>query len=264
MTLAGPDVFSFEKEETMSKHLTLAVLSLAIVAMGVGCSSGKVFVREDAEPIDLDTEKILVLPSTHYGFGSYGIDETKMLVSLVGGTVKAFGSAGITLEPLKSAFEAAGIGGAARRMCYGCYHSIDFHKSFDLKNESCDPEAAKVPEVAAKIIELVSTKLGLDIKPKYVFGLYMWAYGAGMVPGTAKIRFVGAIYDTEKQLIHSCTYFTKTVAKDMMLVEAVKAPGDVFNVLMEAAAKAVEKAEEKEAAAEEAKEGEGEAKKEGE
>jgi hypothetical protein len=239
----------------MSKHLTLAVLSLVIVAMGVGCSGGSVYVREDAEPIDLDTEKILILPSTHYGFGSYGIDETKMLLSLVGGTVKAFGSSGITLEPLKSAFEAAGIGGASRRMCYGAYHSISFHKSFDLKNESCDKEAAMVPEVAAKIIQLVSEKLGLDFNPKYVFGLYMWAYGGGMVPGTAKIRFVAAIYDTEKQLIHSCTYYTKTVAKDMMLVEAVKAPGDVFKVLMDAAAKAVEKKEE--AAAEGEGEGEG-------
>ena len=240
----------------MSKHLTLAVLSLVIMAIGVGCGGGKVFVREDAEPIDLETEKILILPSTHYGFGSYGLDETKMMAALVGGTIKAFGSSGITLEPLKSAFEAAGIGGASRRMCYGCYHSIDFHNSFDLKNESCDPEAAKVPEVAAKIISLVSEKLGLDFKPRYVFGLYMWAYGSGMVPGTAKIRFVAAIYDTEKQLIHSCCYYTKTVAKDMMMVEAVKAPGDVFNKLMGATDKKDEEAAEKEGEGE----GEGEGK----
>ncbi|MHC4778269.1 MAG: hypothetical protein ACYTFG_06830 [Planctomycetota bacterium] len=230
----------------MSKHLTLAVLSLVILAVGMGCSSGKIFVREGAEEIDLETEKILVLPSTHYGFTSYGLDETKMMAALVGGTIKAFGSAGVTLEPLKPAFEAAGIGGVSRRLGYGAYHSIDFHNSFDITKESCDPEAAQVPKVIAQVVTLVAEKLGLDFKPRYIFGLYMWAYGSGMVPGTAKIRFVGCLYDTEEDKIHSCCYYTKTVAKDMMMVEAVKAPGDVFGKLMGATNKAEEEAAEKE------------------
>ena len=46
----------------MSKHLTLAVLALAMVALAVGCGdTTKVFIRKDAEPINVETEKLLIL-----------------------------------------------------------------------------------------------------------------------------------------------------------------------------------------------------------
>ena len=233
----------------MSKRLSLVVLSLVLVGMAVGCGSSKVFVREDAEPIDLSKDKILILPSVAYGFSSYGVDELTLSGLLFAGCLSAFGEAAIPLEPLKGVMESAGLGGMARRFGYAAYHSIDFHNSFDLKNESCDKEAALIPELAGKLLNDVIlpnlAKLGVptDFKVRYVYSLYLWAYGGGMVPGTAKVRIIAAIYDLDMQLIHSCTYMTKVIAKDVIEAEAAKIPGDVFGMLMDAATPEEEAAE---------------------
>ena len=221
----------------MSKRFVLATVCLVLAGMAIGCGGGKVFVREGAEPIDLTKEKILVLPSVAYGFKSYGADELKMTAALVAGTISAFGKSGFSLEPLKPVFQAAGLGGMARRLAYGVYHCIDFHKSYNLAKDSCGKGIEKEPKAVAELVALVAEKAKIDFNPRYIYALYLWAYGSGTIPGTAKCRIIACIYDKEKDLVHSCCYYTKTISKDLILAEAAKIPGDAFSKLMEAAAK---------------------------
>lgn len=236
----------------MSNRMTLAILSLVAVSLAVGCGSSKVFVREGAEPIDMETEKMLILPCDAWGFGSAGLDETEMSVALFGGCIKEFGANGISLEPAKPAFEAAGLSGMARRLGWGVYHMIDFHKSYDLSTDSCGEGIEEVPVAVAQLVTLAAEKLGLDFKPRYIFALALNGLGSGTVPGTMKYRVIGTIYDLEMKLVHSCTYYTNTMPADKgpAMAKVVTIPGECFNKIMEVAAK-------KQEAAAEAAEGDG-------
>jgi hypothetical protein len=176
---------------------------------------------------------ILILPPDIFGFSGSGADEVKLRMVLTMGTIRAMGARGLTLEPLKSAFEAAGIGGMSRRLGYAAYHSVDFHKSFDMTTESCDPEVAKVPKMLAMVMQLVGGKLGLDFKPRYFLAMYLWAYGSGNEPETTKCRFIGAVYDVQENRLHSCTFRELVLVKEDLrsLKPVVPMPGEVCEAL---------------------------------
>ena len=91
----------------------------------VGERKFRIHTREGAEPIDLTKDKLFVLPPEQYGFASYaGVDQRRLVDCLDEGILSRSSSL-LTVRPLKPAFEAVGIGGVARRLCYGAYHSIE-------------------------------------------------------------------------------------------------------------------------------------------
>ncbi len=224
----------------MSKRLPLAFMAVIFLAAAVGCGSTQVFVRPDAEPIDMSKEKMIIMPAVAYGFGSLGLNETELSAALFTGAVAAFGSNGISLEPIKPALESAGLDWLTRRMCWAAYWMTKYRDEYDFSKYTGGDGFEKVPGAVSELVGLVASKMGLDFKPRYYFALYLWAYGSGMVPGTAKCRVIACIYDAQKNLLHSCTYYTKTMAKDIIMVEAAKIPNDTFNLIMKEAAKGVE------------------------
>lgn len=230
----------------MAKRLTLATLSLVLVGLAVGCGSSKVFVREGAEPIDLEKTQMLILPCDVWGFGSAGLDETALSAALFTGCVNAFGDKGISLEPAKPALEAAGITQSAYRLASGAYHMVDFHKTYNLSEDTCGQGIEEVPTLIAKLVTIAAEQLNLDFKPRYIFALGISGQGAGTIPGTLKYRVIATIYDTETQLLHSVTYYTNTMPDDSaaVLAKMSQIPQEAFDMLMEKAAANQQAAEE--------------------
>jgi hypothetical protein len=214
-------------------RLSVAVCSLVLASVLVGCGGTEVFLRDGAAPIDLTKEKILILPADVYGFGGI-FDETMAMGALVAGCLSSFGSAAVDLNPLAPVFEAAGLKGMSYQLAYGVYHCIDFHQSYSL-NDGCGKGIELVPEAINKLVGLAMEKLNMSPQPTYIFALTVLSEGESL-PGVLKYRVVACLYDTVQKLVHSCTYYTATTAKDAMIAEMSQIPGNAFSTLMEKAA----------------------------
>ncbi|GEM_PF-3281513 len=197
----------------------------------------KVFVREGAERIDLDKEKVFLLPVVAYGFASIGINETEFSAGLTAGNIMAFRSTGISLVPLKPLFESSGLGGMARELAYGAYHCIDAHGSFELATDPCGKGIEKVPASLAKLVVLIEEKMSLYFEPRHLYALYIWGYGPGPTAGTVRCRVIGTIYDVQEDLVHSCVHYARTITRDTALPEAARIPENAFKLLMKEVAR---------------------------
>jgi len=218
----------------MSRTLTLAVLTLALVAVA-GCGeSAKVFIREDAEPIDMEVEKLLILPVEAWGFSGEGISDLDITLALVGGTAAAFGTNALMLQPFKEALASAGFPGMGRKLAWGTYHMLDFHQKYDLAADTCGQGIELVPVTVAKVVAKAAELLGLDFQPRYIFALGINGMGKGDPLGkTIEYRVIATIYDKEKKLVHSCTYYTATApAGKAALAKIQGIPKEAFNLLM--------------------------------
>ena len=219
----------------MSKHLTLAVLALAMVALAVGCGdTTKVFIRKDAEPINVETEKLLILPVDAWGFAGEGISDLEITGALVAGTAGAFGKNALALQPFKDPLEKAGFTGMARKLAWGTYHMMTVHnENYDLASDSCAQGIEKVPSIIATLVAKAAELLGLDFQPRYIFALGLNGTGKGKMPGTMGYRVIATIYDKEKKLVHSCTYYTGSApAGKAALAKIQGIPKEAFKILM--------------------------------
>jgi hypothetical protein len=217
----------------MSSRLSLVTLSLVLVSLMVGCGGSEVFVRGDALPIDLTKEKILILPCDTWGFSGI-MDETAAMGALILGVNGAFGSAAVDLNPLTPVFEAAGLKGMAYQLASGVYHCIDYHQSFDL-NDACGKGIEKVPAAINQLVGLAMDKLGMSPKPTYIFALTVMSEGQNLA-GLQNYRVIACIFDTVKNLVHSCVYYTDSTMADAMIPQMSQIPGVAFGKLMEKAA----------------------------
>jgi hypothetical protein len=95
-----------ERDKQMMKHLNKAVVVLVLAAFGCG-ASGNIYRRADAPKLDYSKEKFVVMPVDIHGLPG---DKLALASALFGGFVAAFGKQGISLQPIKPALEAAGLG----------------------------------------------------------------------------------------------------------------------------------------------------------
>jgi hypothetical protein len=121
-----------------------------------------------------------------------------------------------------------------RKLAWGTYHMLDFHKSYDLAADTSGHGIELVPVTVAKVVAKGAELHGLDFQPRYIFALGINGLGKGDPMGkTIKYRVIATIYDNEKKLVHSCTYYTDTApAGKPALTKIQGIPKEAFNKLM--------------------------------
>jgi hypothetical protein len=177
--------------------VTCVILAVVLVA---GCGGKKQIWRPEGSPgyIDMTGKKFLVMPvDMRYVEG----DKTKMSAALFGGFIAEFGDAGIPLQPVQPALEAAGLGDLGYKLARGLVHAAFFHNSSVW--DGCGGEDYSiVPNMVKTLVEKVAEILERpDIKFDYIVVLHIDTFGAGTVPGTTKLRVLGGMYDPQKDEI---------------------------------------------------------------
>jgi hypothetical protein len=214
------------------KRLFVAGLLMAFGLGTVACGgSATIFRRAQAPMVDYNKEKFIVMPVDIHGLPG---DKMKLGAALFGGFVGGFGGNGISLQPIKPALEAAGMGNLSWELAHGIYHVVSFHKLYDLKMDKDRAKLAAIPELVAKLVDLAATNLKLDFKPRFVVMAHIDGKGKGRLPGTLKYRVIGAVYDVQLQKVHAVTYFEKTTAEKAIMAEMATLGKQLFAELSKA------------------------------
>jgi hypothetical protein len=198
-----------------------------------------VFMRPKAKLIDLASDRVVVLPVDTWAFYRLHRDESRISASLFEGCLKAFGSAGISIEPARAVLESAGLWSVGRRLAYGAFHMIDFHQSFDLSEDSCGRKIEEVPGMVTRLARLLEKELALDFRPRYFFALAVNSHGPNEAKTHLKYRVSAALFDATKRLVHSCAFYSGEVPLDMTKAQGKIAaiPDEVIGALLAKATK---------------------------
>lgn len=193
---------------------TQLALVAAIAVGSTACSSTKLMVRPGAPVIDPSADKFLIMPVDIHGLKG---DKTAQEAALFAGFVAAFQENGVPLQPLKPAFEAVGLGNLSWELAEGMFHTVSFHKSYDFGADGgFHGGASKLPLIiqgTSKLVEVVSTELKLDFKPKYVAVAHIDS-ASSRVPKTIGYRVIGGIYNLEEGKIDQVIWYEDTTADD--------------------------------------------------
>jgi len=194
------------------RRTQIACLLVAGSLLAACGGKATVYRRADAPKVTYEEEKFLVMPTEVRGFEG---DTTKFNTALAGGFAAAFAKQGISLQPVKSKLQDAGMGNLSEEMATGIHSAVQ-QDQYDL-NETGRPELAAIPEKLAQLLEVSVTSLGLDYKPRFVAVVHVAGMGAGDLPSTIKYSVIGAIYDLEAGKVHSATYYESTTPEKVLL-----------------------------------------------
>jgi hypothetical protein len=198
-----------------------------------------VFVRPDADPVDLGAEKVLVLPVDTWVFFRLKLDEGEISQVLVEECRKAFGDAALSTDPARAALESAGLASTGRRLAYGSYHMIDFHGSWDLTKDTCGRRVEEVPGMVRRVVALVTEKLGMKTPPRFCFAFAVDGLGVDKARSVLKCRVTASLFDARERRIHSCAFYTVEIPLDRKkaLDRICALPAEAVGALLAKAAK---------------------------
>jgi hypothetical protein len=190
-------------------------------------------VRPGAKPVDLDAERVLILPVDTWAFYSLDLGQVELSARLFTGCITAFAGSGVSLEPLRSLLVEKGLHKTAGRLANGADQMIRFHSSFDLSAERVPRKFREVPRKTAEIAKLAVEKLGLDFMPRFVFALAIEGLGKDKAGDRLKYRVMACLFDLQKRLVHSCAHFEGTIPmeKKPAMAEIAKIPRKAFKTL---------------------------------
>ena len=157
--------------------------------------------RKGADLTLAEGEKILILPTDIWLPG----DEAKYNAALFAGFLAGFGTDAISLEPIKAAMDKAGFSGMSRRLAWGTWHMVSWHKSFDFVEDAGyhggNSEYAAIIDLVAKLVNFAMESLNLDVKIKYVAFASIRSTSVSTVQSAAGlmgIECLGALYNVEE------------------------------------------------------------------
>jgi hypothetical protein len=217
----------------MLKRAGLVVIAVALVAGLGACKKGTVWRIEGAKFPDPKVDKFVIMPVDLHMPGN----KLAMATALFGGVVGYFGANAISLQPIKPALEAVGLGNLSWFLAHGIYHYVSHHKSGDLAKSSYSEGGMLLkdaPDMAVKLITLVAEKLSLDFKPRYVVTAHLDSMGTMAGGKMLKYRVIGALYDSETKMVLACTWYTKTTANDdkVLIAEMATLAKQLMDVLL--------------------------------
>jgi hypothetical protein len=198
------------------KKIALLMSMLLAFALLAGCGGKKVW-RPEGSPgyVEMEGKKFLIMPvDMRYLPG----DKDKLGAALFGGFIAEFGDAGISLQPIQPALDKLGLGSLSWKLARGMDHAAFFHNSVEW--DACSGEDySVVPNMVKKLIENVAELLNMpELKFDYIVVLHIDSLGSP-IPGSAKLRVMGGIYDPYKDEILVAIRWEQTTAEDAMLAE---------------------------------------------
>ncbi|MFH2010399.1 MAG: hypothetical protein ABI333_27620 [bacterium] len=200
----------------MKKVKVLIAAALMVAVTSAGCGSTTTFYSVAyKEKLELGKDKFLIMPVDFHGFPANM--KTMLELTIFAGFIATFGKYGISLQPIKAGFEAAGFGNLSWHLAHGIFHVASFHKNGDLKKDRCQPFIGPMLAIIGKFANWVVGALkaaGVPIpegyKFKYVLTAHVDRQGDALFGKGTKYRVIGGIVDIEAQQIVAATWFTKS------------------------------------------------------
>lgn len=195
-----------------------ALMTVALVfglCVSVGCATHTFYNTAYQNKLELGKDKFLIMPVEFYGFPANM--KTLLEVTIFAQFIATFGKYGVSLQPIKKGFEAAGFGNILWQLPRGIFHVASVHRNPYLAKDHCYPWIGPMVASIAKFVNWVVGALkaaGVPIPEgyrfKYVLSAYVnkigWQLGGKMM----KYRVVGGIVDADNQQIVAATWFVKT------------------------------------------------------
>ncbi|MHC4778000.1 MAG: hypothetical protein ACYTFG_05400 [Planctomycetota bacterium] len=195
--------------------------------------------REDAAPLDLAADKVVILPVVIEVDYIPGTDKHEASKALSLGVEKEFGHAGVSLLSIRADLDKAGFSALSRRLALGAYRTIQWCQSFDLAADTIVPVSKSLPSMVQKAVDLGEKKGSIDAGTRFVFAFTLDRMGIGEEGAQKRVRVIACLYDLTAKRIHSCTYYVKLIPKEAIpakrCIDAL--PEEAFKRLMEKAAK---------------------------
>lgn len=202
------------------KKLKMLVASMLVVGVAAsGCATHTFYNTAYKNKLELGKDKFLIMPVDFHGFPSSM--KTALEVTIFASFIATFGKYGVSLQPIKKGFEAAGFANLSWQLAHGVYHVAAFHKNPYLAKDRCKPWIGPMVASIAKFVNWVVGALkaaGVPIPDGYRFKYVLTAhvdkvavkFGGKMM----KYRVIGGIIDADRQVIVAATWFTKTSANN--------------------------------------------------
>ncbi len=203
----------------MKKVRVLMALALVFTMASSGCATHTFYNTAYKNKLELGKDKFLIMPVDFHGFPSSM--KTLLEVTIFAQFIATFGKYGVSLQPIKKGFEAAGFGNLSWQLAHGIFHVASFHKNPYLAKDRCRPWIGPMVASIAKFVNWVVGALkaaGAPIPEGYKFQYVLTAhvdkvavqFGGKMM----KYRVIGGIVDADKQVIVAATWFKKTSANN--------------------------------------------------
>jgi len=199
------------------KKLKILVAVIAMVGVtSAGCGSTyTLFNTAYTHKLELGKDKFLIMPVDFHGFPSKM--QLMLEVTIFAGFIATFGKYGVSLQPIKKGFEAAGFGNLSWQLAHGVYHVASFHKNPHLSKDRCRPWIGPMLGAIGKFANWVVGALkaaGVPIPDGYQFRYILTAHvdkqGSAFFGKGMKYRVIGAIVDISNQQIVAATWFNKS------------------------------------------------------
>lgn len=199
----------------MKKLRVLMAAALVFTVAAAGCATHTFFNTAYKNKLELGKDKFLIMPVDFHGFPSKM--KTLLEVTIFAQFIATFGKYGVSLQPIKKGFEAAGFGNLSWQLAHGVFHVASYHKNPYLAKDRCRPWIGPMVASITKFVNWVMGALkaaGVPIPEGYKFEYILTAhvdkvavkFGGKMM----KYRVIGAIVAAEKQEIVAATWFVKT------------------------------------------------------
>jgi hypothetical protein len=194
-----------------------ALLAVGLIAAfaATACGGTTFYNTGYTKKLKLGEDKFLIMPVDFHGFPSDM--QTILEVTIFANFIETFGKYGVSLQPLKKGFEAAGFPNLSWELAEGLYHVASFHRNPYLDRDTCRPYIGPMAQGLAKFVNWVVGALkaaGVPIPEGYRFQYVLTAHidKLGVMFGgkAMKYRVIGGIVDTDNRQIVAATWFEKT------------------------------------------------------
>lgn len=198
---------------TKTRAFMAALLVAAVAA--AGCGTTTYYNTAYANKLKLGDDKFLIMPVEFNGFP----DDMRVALEVIifAQFLATFGKYGVSLQPVKPAFEAAGFGNLSRHLAQGIYHVASVHRNPYLAKDRCEPYIGPMVASLAKFVNWVVGALRAagapipeDYKFEYVLVAYVDRLGKGFLGKGMQYRVVGGLVNAQTQEIVAATWFVKT------------------------------------------------------
>ncbi len=201
----------------MKKLRVLMAAALMVTVAASGCATSTFYNTAYEKKLELGKDKFLIMPVDFHGFPSKM--KTLLEATIFAQFIATFGKYGVSLQPIKAGFEAAGFANLSWQLAHGVYHVASAHGHGNLAKDRCKPWIGPMVSSIAKFVNWVVGALkaaGAPVPEGYRFQYVLTAhvdkvavkFGGKMM----KYRVIGGIVDADAQKIVAATWFTKTSA----------------------------------------------------
>ena len=199
----------------MKKLKVLMAATLVAAVTVTGCATHTMYNTAYKNKLELGKDKFLIMPVDFHGFPTKMA--TMLEITIFAGFIATFGKYGISLQPLKKGFEAAGFGNMSWWLAHGVYHVAAFHGNPYLSKDRCRPWIGPMLAAIGKFtnwvvgaLKAAGAPIPADYKFRYILTAHVDKMGTAFFGKGMKYRVIGGIVDITNQQIVAATWFVKS------------------------------------------------------